>query len=245
MPAAVFFNVLDRVDSTNNYAMQQVHAGLATHGMAWFAMEQTAGRGQRGKNWESAPGKNIALSIALLPDELKTFHQFHLSAAIAIVIFDFFSQYAGQKTTIKWPNDLYWCDRKAGGILIETIYLGKEWKWAVAGIGININQDDFAEGLINAVSLKQVTGKNYDVVELARELHKKVMASIDQLKKTGPGNLLSTYNRHLYKRNEKVRLRKGNILFETTVNSVNENGQLITIDTIERAFDFGEVEWMI
>ena len=245
MPAAVFFNVLDRVDSTNNYAMQQVHAGLATHGMAWFAKEQTAGRGQRGKNWESVAGKNIALSIALQPDQLKTFNQFHLSAAIAKAIFDFFSQYAGEKTTIKWPNDLYWCDRKAGGILIETIYQGKEWKWAVAGIGININQDDFAEGLINPVSLKQVTGKSYDVVELARELHKKVMTGIDQLKNTGSGNLLSTYNRHLYKRNEKVRLRKNNILFETTINSVNETGQLITIDTIERAFDFGEVEWLI
>ena len=245
MPTAGFFNVLDRVDSTNNYAMEQVHAGLATHGMAWLAREQTAGKGQRGKNWAAEPGKNIAISIVLQPAQIKTSQQFYLSATVAMACFDFFSAYAGDQVKIKWPNDLYWCDRKAGGVLIETIYHGREWKWAVAGIGININQDNFAKELQNPVSLKQITGNNYDEVELAKELHERIIKKVNGLNSSNLNNVLNNYNQQLYKLNEKVKLRKENMVFETTVRSVNGSGQLITTDTIERQFDFGEVEWLM
>ena len=84
-------------------------------------------------------------------------------------------KYAGDETKIKWPNDLYWQDRKAGGILIESIVRSREsgvgsWEWAIIGIGININQTTFPDDLPNPVSLKQITGKNFDPVELAKEL---------------------------------------------------------------------------
>src|ERR1043166_10157738 len=72
-------------------------------------------------------------------------------------------------------NDLYWQGRKAGGILIDNIVMSQEtgvgsWKWAIVGIGININQTSFSNDLPNPVSLKQITGKNYDPLTLAREL---------------------------------------------------------------------------
>ena len=66
-----FFNILNTVDSTNNYAMAKVHAGMAAHGMAWFAKEQTTGKGQRGKSWISEKGKNIALSLVLEPERFQ------------------------------------------------------------------------------------------------------------------------------------------------------------------------------
>ena len=61
------FTLLSSIDSTNNYAMQKVHARLARHGDAWFAMEQTKGKGQRNKNWQSNAGENIILSIVTEP----------------------------------------------------------------------------------------------------------------------------------------------------------------------------------
>ena len=73
---------------------------------------------------------------------------------------DFFSHYVFNNAFIKWPNDLYWRDRKAGGILIENIIRGKDWQSAVAGIGININQTSFDPDITNAISLKQITGKS-------------------------------------------------------------------------------------
>ena len=103
-----FLTILDTVDSTNNYAMAQIHAGKAKHGMCWVTKEQTAGKGQRGKHWTTEPGKNIAMSLVLVPEQLQISHQFQLSALVALACFEFFEGYAGDETKIKWPNDLFW-----------------------------------------------------------------------------------------------------------------------------------------
>ena len=243
MTSAGFFTILDTVDSTNNYAMQQVQDGLAKHGRVWFATEQTAGKGQRGKTWASEKGKNIAMSFVLEPEHLQITSQFHLSAVVALACFEFLKQYAGDEMKIKWPNDLFWRDRKAGGILIENKFQGKAWKWAVAGIGINVNQTRFDKDLANAVSLKQITGKTFDTVALAKELHKLVMKELAAGRTTD--EMLQQYNQHLYKINELVTLRKTGVKFNTVIKEVSATGRLITVDAIEREFDFGEVEWVL
>ena len=238
-----FFTILNTVDSTNNYAMGRVHDALAKHGMLWFANEQTAGKGQRGKAWVTEKGKNIAISLVLEPGRLQITHQFHLSAAVGLACFQFFAAYAGEETKIKWPNDLFWRDRKAGGILIENKYQGKAWKWAVVGIGININQTRFDKFLIKPVSLKQITGKTFNTIELAKELHALLMKNLAELKTAE--NIMEQYNEHLYKINKNVTLRNGDVKFETVIKEVSKEGRLITVDAIEREFGFGEVEWVL
>ena len=245
MTEAGFFTILDTVDSTNNYAMGRVDAGLAKHGMLWFTKEQTAGKGQRGKTWATEKEKNIAMSLVLEPARLKITNQFHLNAAVALSCFDFFLKYGGDETKIKWPNDLFWRDRKAGGILIENKFQGKVWKWAVVGIGININQIKFDEGLLNPVSLKQITGKSYNTVDLANELYVLLMKNLGELKTKNVLILMELYNEHLYKINKKVTLKKGGVKFETVIKEVSAQGRLITVDAIEREFTFGEVEWVL
>ena len=245
MSADSFFNILDTVDSTNNYAMAQIHAGKAKHGMCWFAKEQTAGKGQRGKHWTTEPGKNIAMSLVLKPGQLKISHQFHLSALAALTCFEFFLQYAGDETKIKWSNDLFWRDRKAGGILIENIFQGKDWRWAVVGIGININQTKFDKALINPVSLKQITGKNFEPVDLAKELYALLMKKSAELNANTVKKIMKHYNEHLYKLNKKVMLKKEAAKFETVIKGVSDEGCLITVDAMERAFEFDEVEWLL
>ena len=238
-----FFNILNTVDSTNNYAMAKVHAGMAAHGMAWFAKEQTTGKGQRGKSWISEKGKNIALSLVLEPERLSIKSQFQLSAVVAITCFEFFSKYAGEETTIKWPNDLFWRDRKAGGILIENILQGKTWKWAVVGIGININQTRFDKAILHPVSLKQITGKNFKITELAKELQALLMKNLGETKSAV--EIFNQYNEHLYKINKTVKLKKDGVIFDTVIKKISTAGRLITVDAIEREFDFGEVEWVL
>ena len=238
-----FFNILDTVDSTNNYAMATVHAGMAIHGAVWFAKEQTAGKGQRGKHWISEKGKNIALSLVLEPERLSIKSQFQLSAVVSITCFEFFSKYAGEETTIKWPNDLFWRDRKAGGILIENVLQGKTWRWAVVGIGININQTKFEKAITNPVSLKQITGKNFKIIELAKELKGLLMKNLRELKPVD--KIFNQYNEHLYKINKTVKLKKDGVIFDTVIKEISAAGRLITVDAIEREFDFGEVEWVL
>ena len=111
------FIELQSVDSTNNYARSLIHEGLAQHGTAIFAYEQVAGKGQHGKVWISEKDANIILSMVLRPQPLLLTQQFMLSACMAVAVHDFFMKYAGEATKIKWPNDLYWQDRKAGGVL--------------------------------------------------------------------------------------------------------------------------------
>jgi BirA family transcriptional regulator, biotin operon repressor / biotin---[acetyl-CoA-carboxylase] ligase len=238
-------NFLCTIDSTNNYAMAKVHAAMAKHGNAYFAHHQTKGRGQRGKTWHTGESKNIAISIIIKPHRLRAANQFYLSASIALGVFDFFYKYAGYETKIKWPNDIYWRDRKAGGVLIENVFRDKDWQWAIAGVGININQARFLKELKNPVSLKQITGKEFDTETLARELHKAIMKRVDYLETSSYKKVLQEYNQHLYKLNKEIKLKKANIVFTTVVKGVSSHGELLAEDNIERHFAFGEVEWIL
>ncbi len=238
------FTILDSIESTNNYAMAKAHEGLATHGQAWFANEQWGGKGQRGKQWITEKGQNIILSIAIKPDMVFTTQPFYLNAFVALVCRQFFANYVIGITKIKWPNDIFYGDNKAGGILIENIYSGKTWKWAIIGIGININQVHFAEVHNSPTSLKNITHKNNDVIALAKELHQNLIDGYSSIVNNGIENLMVNYNQHVYKLGEMVFLKKENAVFETSIMQVNNNGQLITNDVMERTFKFGEVEWI-
>ena len=240
--------ILPSIDSTNNYAMAQANAALAGHGTVYFALEQTAGKGQRGKSWITTIGENIMMSAVIQPQSLKTSDQFLLSAAIALGCYDFFKNYAGEETSVKWPNDIYWRDRKAGGILIESRITTADsrlpsWLWAIAGMGLNINQTQFGEGVLRPVSLKQITGKTYDIHLLAKELCSCLEHRYQAI--NNPVQLLADYHQAMYKMGQIVKLKKGSSVFETTITGVTPSGQLITNDVLERYFEVGEVEWII
>ena len=245
MPIGHSFIELESVDSTNNYAMAQASAGAAPHGTLIFAHDQWAGKGQRGRTWTSNPGENIILSAVLEPVAMPVSAAFGLSMAVALACHDLFSLYAGSEpTTIKWPNDLYWNDRKAGGILIENHFKGDQWLYAIAGIGININQVEFPPTARNPVSLRQITGKSFESLQLARELGAFLDGRYSEWV-TGSGDQLQQYNHRLYGRDRDARLKKDNAVFTTRILGVSRQGVLLTRDTLERQFTFGEIEWII
>jgi len=140
---------------------------------------------------------------------------------------------------------LFWRDRKAGGVLIENVFHGKKWKWAIVGIGININQVNFGKAVKNPVSLKQITGKEFDTVALAKELYALLIKKIPELTAKSFDKILEDYNTHLYKLNKNVLLKKEGSIFETVIKAVSAEGKLLTVDAADREFDFGEVEWVL
>lgn len=245
MPIGEPFIQLIEVESTNNYAMARVQAHLADHGAAWFAHTQIAGKGQRGKVWLSAPGENIILSCVITPKPLVYSNVFILSAAVALACHDFFSFYALDETKIKWPNDIYWKDRKAGGILIENEVQGCNWKYAIAGIGININQVTFPLHLANPVSLRQITGKRFEAPVLAKELCACLENRWRQVQQNKWNDLLNEYRLRLYKLNEQVTFKKGNAEFTAVVCGVSNEGELIVNTDEQTLIPFGTVEWLI
>lgn len=238
------FIELTEVESTNIHAMEQIQANMAVHGTAYFAHDQTAGKGQRGKSWIAEPGSHIALSVILAGSELDLSNPFPLSMMSALAVHDFFSYYAGAETTIKWPNDLYWRDRKAGGILIENAIRGNKWQWAVIGIGINLNQERFPVSLLNPVSLKQITGKHQVPVEKAKELCNFLDQRFRQLLAGKDKNMLVEYNRLLYRQGQLVKLKKGNRVFGCTIQGVSATGSLLVSGCPEESFEHGEVIWV-
>ena len=242
MPIGEPFVILSSVDSTNKYAMQEVHDQLSSHGKAYFAFEQTEGRGQRGKTWHSASGENLILSVVWHMERPFPEHPFLFSAAIALGCYDFFNKYAGDETSLKWPNDLYWRDRKAGGILIENSLLGSHWRASVSGMGINVNQVDFGAGMINPVSLRQITGKTFDLIVLTKELCANLGRRSLQWE-NDPVSVLKDYNAVLYKKGQVHSFTTENGTIEGTVKEVNGKGQLILNCPDERVFDHGMISW--
>jgi len=239
------FTELAVVESTNIYAMERLQANLAAHGAAFFAHHQTAGKGQRGKSWLDETGSNIALSVIMDCSFLSPANQFPLSVVVALACHDVFNKYASGETFIKWPNDIYWRDRKAGGILIESIIRGNKWEGSVAGIGMNVNQVVFPEALKNPVSLKQVTGKDLDTITVAKEICGRLELRYQQLKNGRMEELLTYYNNYLYKRGERVRLKMDDVVFDCTIDFVSAEGELNVADGMKNSFRFGEVEWVL
>ncbi len=246
---------LSSVDSTNIYAISQVQQQMAVSGSCYRADFQTHGKGQMGKSWGSEKGENLLCSYTLglssiqNPMELglkwSQNQQFGLSVAVSLALTDFFEAHSGGETYIKWPNDLYWRDRKAGGILIENTLRGAEWTWAIIGTGININQTQFSSALSNPVSLKQITGKTFEIPLLLKELSAALTKRVNEWIKGKFETMLIEYNNRLYKKNEFVKFKHNQIVFTGKVIGVNKLGQLIINKGIEQTYNFGEITWEI
>ncbi|HZX59878.1 MAG TPA: biotin--[acetyl-CoA-carboxylase] ligase, partial [Mucilaginibacter sp.] len=112
-------------------------------GTVIMADDQHAGRGQQNNRWHSEPGKNLTFSLLLRPSFLSVTRQFDLTRAVSMGIIEALRPFLGEKLKIKWPNDIYYEDRKMGGILIENTLQSNQIKNSVIGIGLNINQEAF------------------------------------------------------------------------------------------------------
>lgn len=239
------FIILHEVGSTNNYAMGRLNQEKVKAGTAYFALRQTAGKGQRGKHWESAANENITMSLVLTPVHLPIERQFMLSAGIALAGYDFVKKYTGRAAAIKWSNDLYWNDKKTGGLLIENIIRGKEWSYSVAGMGININQKEFSPELPNPVSFHQITGEHYDTISLGKELRECVRLRYEKLIPQNFDLILEEYNSVLYRKEEERLYRRGNDTFYATIRRVEHNGTLVLEKgNRELKVDFGEITFL-
>ncbi|HVG40878.1 MAG TPA: hypothetical protein VM888_04635, partial [Chitinophagaceae bacterium] len=121
---------------------------------------------------------------------------------------------------------------------------GQQWKYAVVGVGINVNQTYFGDLENKAVSLKQITGKEYDALEMAKELSAYLLSSYDNFKRA-PSSVIEQYHQHLYKLNEEATFKKDSRVFNATVKGVTSEGQLKVEHGLEELFEVGSVEWLL
>lgn len=188
--------------STNTEAQALIVQNRASDGCTVITDFQTAGRGQRGNHWEAAPAENLMLSVVWQPTFLAAAQQFLLSQAVALGLHDWASALLGTspKLKLKWPNDLYYGDQKLGGVLIENSLSGTKIQHSVIGIGLNINQQQFA--LPTATSFSQLTGRSYAREALAARLLECLERRYLQLRAGQVGQLRQAYLQALYRYQE-------------------------------------------
>lgn len=194
---------LDNADSTNNYALNLLREKQPFEGTVVRTFRQASGRGQRQKQWESQDFSNLTFSVIYYPVFLSVDRQFQLSKVIALGVADFVKSIVKtEPVKIKWPNDVYIADKKVAGILIENSVNSNKISSSVIGIGLNVNQSTFSSGIPNAVSLKMLEGKSFDLEKCFEELCVSLEARYMQLK-AGKEQLID-YNYHasLYGLNE-------------------------------------------
>lgn len=159
--------VLQETTSTND-AIAEMAADSA-EGVVVLAEQQTGGRGQYGRRWESAAGKGLWLSILLRP-RLRVAHSSRLTDFLAEAIAATINEQFGIAASIKSPNDIYIVNRKVAGVLVEMRVEHSGSYCAIAGLGINVNhvQSDFpAELRETATSLALASGSVIDRSDLA------------------------------------------------------------------------------
>lgn len=244
MPSATIIR-LEETDSTNTYLRQ--HASQMEAWMTVVTAEyQTAGRGQGVHTWESNRSENLLFSVLTHPVMVPVRSQFLLSEAGALALKEVLDGYT-DGITLKWPNDIYWNDRKLSGTLIETSIGGGRIKNCVFGIGLNVNQKTFESDAPNPVSLAQILGHDID-----RELlFKQIVAAFEKyyrMLENGQYDAISAlYHEALYRRQGFYMYEDGDGRFEGAIVEVGDDGLLVLRDRDGRfrEYEFREVKFVL
>ena len=235
---------LKEVDSTNRFLkeMDSYDENALTIAVADY---QTAGKGQGSHSWEGEAGKNLLFSMMACPRWVPVRQQFLLSEAGALAIKDALDTYT-DGITLKWPNDVYWNDKKISGTLIETSIDSKGIKRCIFGIGININQMEFKSDAPNPVSLAQILGHEVDREEVLQKIIEAFDKYYELLRRADYMDVSGIYHLSLYRRKGFHWYEDKDGKFEGAFVEVEDDGHLILHDKqgVIRSYAFGEVKFL-
>ncbi len=220
---------LKEIDSTNDYAKRllKIFPIEELDNTVICAQYQTNGRGVGTNKWLSEKGQNLTFSLIHAPGYLLIDQSFYLSKVVSSAIVDFLGSF-GIKANIKWPNDILVDGKKCAGILIENSVssVHKRIKSSVIGIGLNVNQTRFPEGL-NATSMKLITGENYQIGYLLERVVDKIFEWFNVLQMRQFDKIDAFYFAHLYLFNRLSMFRADNKVFQGKIRGVDQYGRLI------------------
>ena len=236
---------LQETRSTNTYLDNLDVETSQQEGCVVITHTQSAGRGQRGNSWEAEPGMNLTFSYLLRPESVAAREQFVLSQAVALAVVDVLSRYA-EGFSVKWPNDIYYRDSKIAGILIEHHLSGMNISRTIVGIGLNINQQQFLSDAPNPISLRQITGEEYNLDKILDEVLEATTHRYAQCI-NNRAVLQSEYALVLYRKDGFYTYRDAEGEFSAKIQEVLPEGFLVLCDTDGRVrqYAFKEVAFVI
>ncbi len=235
----IIIKKLKETSSTNDYLMELIKQCKATEPkpcdlksiipdcFSVYASSQKAGKGQRGNVWHSEVNKNCLVSIIVYPT-IKANEQFFLSKAVTLGVLDLLRTLivVHKNLSIKWPNDLYFGDKKLGGILIENTVIGNEIAYSIIGVGLNINQINFPSYLPNPTSVSQVTEMYYDMDEVAKNLIKCISNRYCEMLSNNVHVFDEEFLNNMYKYKANHRFTINEQTIDATIQGVSEYGNL-------------------
>lgn len=236
---------LKEATSTNSVLHDWLANEPLPEGSVVVAEDQTAGRGQVGNHWESEPGQNLTFSLVIYPTCLQAKEQFLISQIAALSVKQTLEAYV-QPIRVKWPNDVYWQDRKICGMLIENDLLGSTIATSILGIGININQAQFVSDAPNPVSLHQITGQFFDKEELLARFLSVFYTHYHSLLQGEWEAIQSAYRTALYRNDGYYSYEDATGRFEATIHTIEPSGHLLLQlrDGSIRRYAFKEVKFV-
>jgi BirA family biotin operon repressor/biotin-[acetyl-CoA-carboxylase] ligase len=215
------------ITSTNDLMKQLVaNSKPLAEGTVIMAEHQTAGKGQQQNGWHSEAGKNLTFSLLLNPLFLSPQNAFDLVACVGLGVIKPLQQVLGNQVRLKWPNDIYYGQKKLGGILIENSIAGEAIKNTVVGIGININQENFPSHLPNPVSIIQILQQNYDIKEVLLQICGGIEFYYLKLKAGKSEEIKQEYLDNLYGFGEELTFQTKDEVFKGEICTVNPFGLL-------------------
>lgn len=235
---------MEEVDSTNRFLRQMESYDEEALTVA-VADYQTAGKGQGTHTWESEAGKNLLFSLLVCPRWVPVRRQFLLSEAGALAIKEALDSYA-EGFSLKWPNDVYWNDRKISGTLIETSVDSRGIKRCVFGVGVNINQMQFLSDAPNPVSLAQIVGHEVDREEVLQKIIDAFLRYYELLRRADYQDVTGIYHLSLYRRKGYHWYEDADGKFEGAFVEVEDDGHLVLHDKkgVIRSYAFGEIKFV-
>ena len=234
---------IQQTPSTNALLWNMIREKTLAEGFVLYTDFQTAGKGQIGNNWESAEGKNLLFSMVLFPQQIEPTEQFLISQMVSLGIKKTLNEYV-KGITIKWPNDIYWNDKKIAGILIENSLQGRKINYSVVGIGLNVNQTKFESNAPNPVSLQQITGELHDRDTILNSVYLNILDLYNNLDKA---KIRENYSESLYRKDGIHTFRDENKEFQARIFAVYPDGklELETVDGEYIGYYFKEVSFVI
>lgn len=238
---------LPQTDSTSLYLRRMCDAGEVPEYTVVVTDRQTAGRGQRGNTWEAEPGMNLTFSLLLAPGFVEANRQFVLSEVVSLAIKDALDAYV-DGISIKWPNDIYWHDRKIAGILIEHGLQGACLSWTIVGIGLNVNQQVFTSPAPNPVSLRQILGADTNPGTLLTDILRRIHQAYEVLRGgADDAPYARRYFDSLFRKHAWATFADHDGPFEGRIVRVEPSGLLVVQrrDGGERAYAFKEIQYVL
>lgn len=235
---------LDEIDSTNRY-LRKYQETEDEEMVVVVADYQTAGKGQGVHTWESEKGKNLLFSIKLHPHWVPVRRQFVLSMAEALALKNALDSYVNG-ISLKWPNDVYWNDKKISGTLIEASVDSKGINTCIFGTGVNVNQTVFRSDAPNPVSLAQILGHEVDREEVLQKILDAFESYYELLRRADYQDVSGIYHLALYRREGYHRYQDADGEFEGAFVEVEDDGHLILHDEkgVIRSYAFGELKFL-